>query len=265
MDWWTQKTRKFDWRGREETTFQLLKQKLCSVLIMSLLEGSENFVVHCDTLHKGLCMVLTQKEKVIAYASRQLKVHEKNYTTHDLELRDVYLKEVVSRHGVPVLIISDRDSRFTSHFWQSLQKALGWDRHLPLVKFSYNNIYDMSIKAAPFEALYGHEIQINDKLYFIKEPVDVISIQYDQGYGKEFMKEVIIKRADGHIHSFLESSVIWERVHDYYLLMESYQLKVNLTVPTLTVPCIEDLSPYSIIAIPFIGLICENSKKEKGL
>ncbi|GKA62868.1 putative reverse transcriptase domain-containing protein [Tanacetum coccineum] len=59
-----------------------------------------------------------------------------------------YLKEVVSRHGVPVLIISDRDSKFASHFWKSLNEAL---------EFSYNNIYHTSIKAAPFEALYGHK------------------------------------------------------------------------------------------------------------
>ncbi|GJU29728.1 putative reverse transcriptase domain-containing protein [Tanacetum coccineum] len=65
-----------------------------------------------------------------------------------------YLKEVVMRHRVPISIISDRDGRFTSQFWQSLQKALGWDRHLPLVEFSYNNSYHTSIKAAPFEALY---------------------------------------------------------------------------------------------------------------
>ncbi|GKA29795.1 putative reverse transcriptase domain-containing protein [Tanacetum coccineum] len=68
-----------------------------------------------------------------------------------------YLKEVVSKHGVPVLIIFDRDGRFTYQFWQSLNKALGWDRHLPLVEFSYNNSYHTSIKAAPFEALYGRK------------------------------------------------------------------------------------------------------------
>nr|GEW46487.1 reverse transcriptase domain-containing protein [Tanacetum cinerariifolium] len=213
----------------------------------------------------GLGVVLKQKEKVIAYASRQLKVHKKNYTTHDLELGKVnvvadalsrkkrskplrvralvmtiglnlpkqilsaqsearkeenfinedlqgminklepcadrteddtlkkltrqYLKEVVAKHGVLVSIISDHDGRFNLHFWKSLNKALGtrldmstayhpetdgqsertiqtledmlpacvlnfgkgWDKHLPLVEFSYNNSYHTSIKAAPFE------------------------------------------------------------------------------------------------------------------
>ncbi|GJW25530.1 putative reverse transcriptase domain-containing protein [Tanacetum coccineum] len=109
------------------------------------------------------------------------------------KLTRLYLKEIVCRHGVPILIISDRDSHFTFRFWRSLQEALGtnldmstayhpqtdgqsertiqtledmlracvidfkssWDRHLPLVEFSYNNSYHASIKAAPYEALYG--------------------------------------------------------------------------------------------------------------
>ncbi|GJY57183.1 putative reverse transcriptase domain-containing protein [Tanacetum coccineum] len=70
----------------KEAAFQLLKQKLCSTLILALPEGSENFMVYRDASRKGLGAVLMQREKVIAYASRQLKVHEKNYTTHDLEL-----------------------------------------------------------------------------------------------------------------------------------------------------------------------------------
>ncbi|GKA47268.1 putative reverse transcriptase domain-containing protein, partial [Tanacetum coccineum] len=310
---------------KAKAAFQLLKQKLCSTPILALSEGSENFVVYCDALHKGLGAVLMQKEKVIAYASRQLKVHEKNYTTHDLELglnlpkqilsaqsearkeenfinedlhgminklkpradrtlclnnrssvlcfgdlralimhesykskysihhgsdkmyQDLrrlywwpnmkaqiatyvskcltcvkvivdpltksahflpmreddtlekltrqYLKEVVSKNRVPVSIISDCDRKFASYFWKSLNKSLGtrldmstayhpetygqsertiqtledmlhtcildfgkgWDRHLPLVEFLYNNSYHTSIKAALFEALYGRK------------------------------------------------------------------------------------------------------------
>ncbi|GKC40575.1 putative reverse transcriptase domain-containing protein [Tanacetum coccineum] len=111
------------------------------------------------------------------------------------KLARMYLKEVVIRHGIPLSIICDRDPRFASNFWRSLQNALGtsldmstayhpqidgqsertiqtledmlracaidfgkgWVNHLPLVKFSYNNSYHASIKAAPFEALYGRK------------------------------------------------------------------------------------------------------------
>ncbi|GKB37683.1 putative reverse transcriptase domain-containing protein, partial [Tanacetum coccineum] len=356
--------------GHLKLILKLLKEEelYANAPILALPKGSENFVVYCNASHKGLGAVLMQRDKVIAYASRQLKVHEKNYTTHDLELGVVvkgehvvadalskernkplrvralvmtiglnlpkqilsaqseakkeenfinedshgminklepradgtlclnkrswipcfgelralimheshkskysihpgsdkmyqdlrrlywwpnmkaeiatyvskcltcaklpktatgqdtiwvivdrltksahflpmqeddtlekltrqYLKEVVSKHGVPVSIISDRDGKFTSHFLKSLNKALGtrldmstayhpetdgqsertiqtledmlracvldfrkgWDRHLPLVEFSYNNSYHTSIKAAPFEALYGRK------------------------------------------------------------------------------------------------------------
>ncbi|GKA94392.1 putative reverse transcriptase domain-containing protein [Tanacetum coccineum] len=350
----TRKKVKFDWGDKEEAAFQLIKQKLCSAPILALPEGSEDFIVYCDASIKGLGAMLMQREKVIAYASRQLKIHEKNYTTHDLELGAVvfalkiwrhylygtkytvfthhkslqhildqkelnmrqrrwlellsdynceiryhpgkantearkpenlksedvrgvgcrtmcltclrvkaehqkpsgllvqpeipqwkwdnitmdfvtklprtqrgndtiwvivdrltksahflpmretdpmdklarlYSKEVVTRHGIPVSIIYDRDPRFTLNFWRSFQKAMGtrldmsttyhpetdgqsertiqtledmlracvidfgngWEGHLPLIEFSYNNSYHASIKAAPFEALYGRK------------------------------------------------------------------------------------------------------------
>ncbi|GJT74785.1 putative reverse transcriptase domain-containing protein [Tanacetum coccineum] len=354
----TQKKVKFVWGDKQEAAFQLLNQKLCSAPILALPEGSEDFIAYCDASIKGLGIVLIQREKVIAYPSRQLKIHDKNYTTHDLKLgavkelnmrqrrwlellsdydceiryhpgkanvvadalsrkernkplrkpeniknediggmtrKDIpneklephadgtlclngrswlpcygglrtvimheshkskysihpgsdkmyqdmkklywwpnmkadiatyvskcltyakvkaehqrplgletdpmeklvrmYLKEVVTRHGISVLIICDRDPRFASNFWRSLQKALGtsldmstayhpqtdrqsertiqtledmlracvidfgngWVKHLPLVEFSYNNSYHASIKAAPFEALYGRK------------------------------------------------------------------------------------------------------------
>nr|GFA81301.1 reverse transcriptase domain-containing protein [Tanacetum cinerariifolium] len=294
--------------------------------ILVLPEGIDDFVVYCDASLQGLGAVLMQKEKVIAYVSRQLKPNEENYTTHDLELgavvfalkiwrhylyaqnealkeenvkaenlrgmdksfkmhpdgtrciknqswlplfgglRDLimnemskaiwltgitknsvwkweritmnfitklpktsnghdtiwviidrltksahfiptqatdsmetltrlYIKEIVSRHGMPISIILDHDSHFTSRFWQPLENALGtqldistayhsetdgqsertiqthedmlrayvidfgkgWEKHLPLVEFSYNNSYHANIKAAPFEAFYGRK------------------------------------------------------------------------------------------------------------
>nr|GFA43728.1 putative reverse transcriptase domain-containing protein [Tanacetum cinerariifolium] len=282
----TQRKVEFEWGDIQEAAFQLLKQKLCSAPILALPEGSEDFVVYCDASHKGLGAVIMHREKVIAYASRQLKVHERNYTTHDLELAQIealklenlkkkdvggmirtdiskerlesradgtfclngrswlpcygdlrsvimhesrfdtiwvivdrltksaqflpirgndpldklarlYLNRILKKHRIPVSIICDRDGRFTSNFWKSFQKALGmdicmstayhletdgqsertiqtledmlcacvidfgkgWVKHLPLVEFSYNNSYHASIKAAPYEALYGQKCQ----------------------------------------------------------------------------------------------------------
>nr|GEX21492.1 putative reverse transcriptase domain-containing protein [Tanacetum cinerariifolium] len=69
-----------------EEAFQTLKPKLCCAPILALPEGSDDFVVHCDASLSGFRAVLMHREKVIAYASRQLRTHEENYTTHDLEL-----------------------------------------------------------------------------------------------------------------------------------------------------------------------------------
>ncbi|GJY88558.1 putative reverse transcriptase domain-containing protein [Tanacetum coccineum] len=335
----TQKKVKFEWGDKQETAFQLLKQKLCSAPILALLEGSEDFIVYCDPSIKGLGTVLMQREKchwleilsdydyeicyhpgkanVVADAlSRkerepQLMVqtldmtidleklrseklephtdgtlcfngrswllyygnlrtvimhesHKSKYSIHsgsdkmyqDMKklywwpnmkaniatyvrkcltcakvkaehqrpsellvqldipqwnksaifvpmretdpmdkLARMYLKEVVTRHGIPLSIICDRNPRLASNFWRSLQNALGtsldmstayhpqtngqsertiqtledmlhacaidfgkgWVNHLPLVEFSYNNSYHASIKAAPFEALYSRK------------------------------------------------------------------------------------------------------------
>ncbi|GKD29606.1 putative reverse transcriptase domain-containing protein [Tanacetum coccineum] len=335
----TQKGVKFDWGDKEEATFQLINQKLCSAPILALPEGSEDFVVYYDASHKELGVVLMQRKKrhylyrtkcmvftdhkslqhildqkelnmrqrrwlellsdydceiryhsgkankileaqIEAQKPENLKnedvggmirkdipkekleprtdgtlclngriwlpcygdlrtvimheSHKSKYSIHpgfdkmyqDMKklywwpnmkadiatyvskcltcaketdpmerLARMYLKEVVTRHGIPVSIICDRDPRFASNFWRSLQKALGtnldmstayhpqtdgqsertiptledmlracvidfgkgWVNHLPLVEFSYKNSYHASIKAAPFEALYGRK------------------------------------------------------------------------------------------------------------
>ncbi|GJT83064.1 putative reverse transcriptase domain-containing protein [Tanacetum coccineum] len=299
------KNKKYEWGKEEEEAFQTLKQKLCSAPILALHEGTEDFMVYYDAYLKGYGAVLMQREKVIAYVSRQLKVHEENYTTYDLELGVVvfalrlwrhYLygtkcvvltdhkslqyilnqKELNLRQRRWIKLLSDYDCEIRYHpgkvnvvadalrsdkmyqdlkflYWWpnmkadiatyvskcltcmkvkaehqkpsgllqqpeilvwkweiitmdfvsrlprkpsgSLQEALGtnldmgtayhpqtdgqcdrtiqtledmlhacvidfgnsWDRHLPLVEFSYNNSYHASIKAAPYEALYGRK------------------------------------------------------------------------------------------------------------
>nr|GEY43656.1 reverse transcriptase domain-containing protein [Tanacetum cinerariifolium] len=270
---------------RFEKKKKLLKQKLCSAPILALPEGSQNFMVYCDASHKGLGAILIQKEKVIAYASRQLKVHEKNYTIHDLELGAVvfalkmwrqYLygkanvkadalsrkerskplrvralvmtiglnlpKQILSaqsearkeenfinedqqgminklepradgtlfsKHGVPVSIIFDRDGKFTSRFWKSLNKALGtrFDMSttyhpetdgqsertiqtledmlracvLDFGKEQLSRVHSMfhvsKLKKCMADeplAIPLDEIHVDDKLNFIKEPVEII-------------------------------------------------------------------------------------------
>ncbi|GKC03316.1 putative reverse transcriptase domain-containing protein [Tanacetum coccineum] len=94
------------------------KDKLCSTPILALPEGSENFVVYCDASYKGLGDVLMQNEKVISYASSQLKTHEKNYTTHDLELGAVVFALKLWRH----YMYGTNYTMFTDH--KSLQHIL---------------------------------------------------------------------------------------------------------------------------------------------
>nr|GEU56406.1 hypothetical protein [Tanacetum cinerariifolium] len=94
----TQKKIKFEWGDKQEAAFQLLKQKLCSAPILALPKGSEDFITNCDASIKGLGTVLMQRDKVIYYASCELKIHEKNYTTHDLELGAVVFALKIWRH-----------------------------------------------------------------------------------------------------------------------------------------------------------------------
>ncbi|GKE37902.1 putative reverse transcriptase domain-containing protein, partial [Tanacetum coccineum] len=114
----TQKKVKFEWGDKQEAAFQLLKQKLCSAPILALPEGSKDFIVYYDASIKGLGAVLMQKEKVIAYALCQLKIHEKNYTTHDLELGAVVFALKIWRHylyGTKCTFLSDYDCDIRYH------------------------------------------------------------------------------------------------------------------------------------------------------
>nr|GEY99305.1 putative reverse transcriptase domain-containing protein [Tanacetum cinerariifolium] len=193
----TQKKVKFEWGDKQEAVFQLLKQKLCRAPILALPEGSEYFIIYCDASNKGLGAVLMQREKSEARKPKNIKKEDVGgMETNPMDkLTRMYLKEVVTRHEIPVSIICDRDPRFASNFWTSLQNALGtnlymstayhpqtdgqsertiqtledmlracaihfgkgWVNHLPLVELSYNNSHHASIKATPFEAPYGQK------------------------------------------------------------------------------------------------------------
>ncbi|XP_071718957.1 uncharacterized protein [Rutidosis leptorrhynchoides] len=188
----TRKDVTFRWSDEQENAFQTLKWLLCQAPVLALPEGTDNFVVYCDASLAGLGCMLMHREKVISYASRQLKTHERNYPTHDLELAAVVFALKLWRHYL--YGTHYRDSGFVSNFWQSLQDNLGtranlsttyhpqtdgqsertiqttledmlrayvleyggsWDSLLPLIEFAYHNSYHSSIGMSPYEMLYG--------------------------------------------------------------------------------------------------------------
>ncbi|KAI3824596.1 hypothetical protein L1987_06060 [Smallanthus sonchifolius] len=341
----TRNNSKYEWNTDQENAFQTLKEKLTQAPVLALPEGVEDFVVYSDASKLGLSCVLMQRGKVIAYASRQLKTHEVNYPTHDLELAavlfalkiwrhylygtnrkeghhpirikayklvitpdfmsqlrnaqiealkdknvkkermagqekflkenevktrfgrmwiprsargydtiwvvvyrltksahflaihetysseklaDLFIKEIVSKHGVPVLIVSDRDTRFTSHFWKKFHEEMrtrllistayhprtdgqsertiqtlevmlraciidfngSWDNHLPLAEFSYNNIYHSSIDETAHVPL--EEIEVDEKLTYVEEPVKILDTKEKQLRHKT-IKQVLVQ------------------------------------------------------------------------
>ncbi|GJZ59789.1 putative reverse transcriptase domain-containing protein [Tanacetum coccineum] len=109
----TQKSKTFNWGEEQEYAFQTLKDKLRNAPILALPDVSEDFVVYCDASGIGLGCVLMQIGKVIAYASRQLKIHENNHTTHDLKLGAVVFALKIWRHylyGTKSVIYTDHKS-----------------------------------------------------------------------------------------------------------------------------------------------------------
>nr|GEU30313.1 putative reverse transcriptase domain-containing protein [Tanacetum cinerariifolium] len=133
---------------KAKAAFHLLKQKLCSAPILALPEGSEHFVVYCDASRKGLGAGLMQKDKVIAYASCQLNVHEKNYTTHDLELGAVVFALKMWRHylyGIKCVVFTDHKS--LQHILDQKELNMRQRRWLELL-----SNYDCEIRYHPGKA-----------------------------------------------------------------------------------------------------------------
>ncbi|GJU98847.1 putative reverse transcriptase domain-containing protein, partial [Tanacetum coccineum] len=147
----TQKNQKYVWGVEQEEAFQTLKNNLCDAPILTLPDGVEDFMVYCDASNQGLGCVLMQRGKVIAYASRQLKTHEKNYTTHDLELGAVVFALKTWRHylyGTKSVIYTDHKS--LQHIFD--QKELNMHQRRWIELFSD---YECEIRYHPGKANAG--------------------------------------------------------------------------------------------------------------
>nr|GEY62324.1 putative reverse transcriptase domain-containing protein [Tanacetum cinerariifolium] len=172
---------------KEEATFQLIKQKLCSAPILAFPKGSKNFIVYWDASHKGLGTVLMQNEKVIAYASRQLKIHEKNYTTHDLELEAVVFALKIWRHylyGTMCTIFTDHKS--LQHILDQKELNMSQQRWLEFL-----SDYDCDIRYHP-----GKENKILEAQTEELKPENLSAEDVGGMIRKDLPKEKLEPRAD---------------------------------------------------------------------
>ncbi|KAI3784032.1 hypothetical protein L1987_43123 [Smallanthus sonchifolius] len=144
----THKGKPYEWGPKQEEAFQTLKQKLCNAPILTLPDGNDDLVVYCDASNQGLGCVLMQRGKVIAYASRQLKIHEKSYTTHDLELDAVVFALKIWRHylyGTKCVVFTDHKS--LQHIFNQKELNMRQRRWVELL-----NDYDCEIRYHPSKA-----------------------------------------------------------------------------------------------------------------
>jgi ribonuclease HI len=136
------------WSDKCEASFQELKTRLTTIPVLTLPDVSKDFIVYCDASRQGLGCVLTQGGKVVAYASRQLRKHEENYPTHDLELVAVIYALKIWRH----YLMGNKCDIYTDHkslkyiFTQS-KLNLRQRRWLELIKD-----YDLNIHYHPGKA-----------------------------------------------------------------------------------------------------------------
>ncbi|GKB15879.1 putative reverse transcriptase domain-containing protein [Tanacetum coccineum] len=167
---------------------------MCSAPILALPKGSEGFVVYCDTSHKGLGVVLMQREKVIVYASRQLKVHEKNYTTHDLELGSVVFALKIWRHylyGTRCTVFTDHKS--LQHILDQKELNMRQCRWLELL-----NDYDCDIRYHPGKAnVVADALSHKERIEPMRKPENLVNEDVGGMIRKDIPKERLEPRADG--------------------------------------------------------------------
>ncbi|KAL8121526.1 hypothetical protein AgCh_018308 [Apium graveolens] len=166
----TRKNEKFIWNDKCEKSFQELKRRLITTPVLSLPDDQGNFVIYSDASHKGLGCVLMQHDKVIAYASRQLKPHEQKYPTHDLELAAIVFALKIWRHylyGEKCEIYTDHKS--LKYIFTQKELNMRQRRWLELIKD-----YDCSINYHPGKAnVVAEALSRKERLNVLSVPEEI--------------------------------------------------------------------------------------------